>query len=160
MPESLTRRTVLGAPLGAAVLFGLPTRLSATEAAPATVWPSFPSEAPERARETVLYAHSDADRVRALVEASPALANAAIDWDFGDWETAIGAASHMGRRDIAEILLDHGARPDLFTHAMLGAVVRSAIEAMPGIQRTTGPHGFTLLSHAEKGGEAAKPVVE
>jgi hypothetical protein len=34
------------------------------------------------------------------------LARAAWDWGFGDWETALGAASHMGSRPI---------RPDQFT---------------------------------------------
>jgi hypothetical protein len=68
----------------------------------------------------------------------------------------------MGRRDIAEILLEHGARPDLFTAAMLGDLpaVRSAIEAFPGLQRTRGPHGLTLLAHARAGGEASRSVVQ
>ncbi len=161
MPTELSRRTVLAAPLGAVALLGLPARLLGN-AKETPGWPSFPSQDPARVRETVLYAHSDSDKVRRLVSASPALANAAIDWGFGDWESAIGAASHMGRRDIAEILLDHGARPDLFTHAMLGnlAAVRAAVEARPGIQRTTGPHGITLLAHAKAGGEFAEPVLE
>jgi hypothetical protein len=51
----------------------------------------------------------------------------------------------------------HGARPDIFTFAMLDRVdaVRALCEAMPGIQRTRGPHGITLLRHA-KNGEAAR----
>lgn len=158
---SLTRRHLLGAPLGAAALLALPPQLAGSSVKPPG-WPGFPSQDPERVRETVLYAHSKLDRVKALVEASPALANSAIDWGFGDWETAIGAASHMGRRDMAELLLAHGARPDIFTHAMLGnlGAVRSAIEGMRGVQRHVGPHGITLLSHAKAGGEAAKPVAD
>ena len=31
---------------------------------------------------------------------------------------------------------------------------------MPGIQRTPGPHGITLLQHARQGGKPAEPVVE
>lgn len=160
MPK-LSRRTVLGAPLGAAALLGLPSRLRGSTKQN-LLWPSFPSQNPQRVRETVLYSHTEIDRVKQLVEARPALANAAIDWGFGDWETAIGAASHMGRRDIAEVLLAHGARPDIFTWTMLGnlSAVKAAIEARPGIQRTTGPHGITLLAHAEFGGEAARPVLE
>ena len=55
-----------------------------------------------------------------------------------------------------------GARPDVFTFAMFGqlGVVKAYIEANPGIQRTLGPHGITLLSHARHGGDRALPVVE
>lgn len=75
---------------------------------------------------------------------------------------ALGAASHVGRRDIAELLIEHGARPNLFTSTMLGHLeaVQAYIKAMPNIQRTAGPHGITLLQHARNGGDAAKPVLE
>src|SRR5437868_508206 len=55
-------------------------------------------------------AHGDLEAVRAALEAEPGLVNAAWDWGGGDWETPLGAASHMLRRDIAELLLAHGAR--------------------------------------------------
>ena len=44
---------------------------------------------------------------------------------------------------------------------MLGQleVVKAFVTAAPGIQRTKGPHGITLLSHARAGGAAAAPVV-
>lgn len=154
MSPQLTRRTILGStlPIGAAALLGLPARAAG---APDLASPhqAFPRQDPQRVYDTVLYAHTDAERVRKLVEASPALANATMDWGFGDWESAIGSASHMGRRDIAEILLDNGARPDLFTHAMLGnlGAVRAIVEAMPGVQRIPGPHGITILAHAKAG---------
>ncbi|MCA9295066.1 MAG: hypothetical protein KC983_01090, partial [Phycisphaerales bacterium] len=81
---------------------------------------------------------------------------------FGDWESALGAASHMGRRDIAEFLIAHGARPDIFTHAMLGNldVVRAIVEAQPDAHRGHGPHGITLMRHARAGRERAASVVE
>ena len=44
--------------------------------------------------------------------------NASWDWGGGDWETGLGAAAHMGRRDIAELLLGRGARLDLFAAAI------------------------------------------
>ena len=121
----------------------------------------FPSHDPDVVREVVAVSHARIGRVRELVEASPALAKAAWDWGFGDWESALGAASHMGRRDIAELLMDHGARPNLFTSTMLGhlPVVEAYVEAMPGIQRMLGPHGITLLSHARNGGKPARKVV-
>ncbi len=124
--------------------------------------PHLLSQDPKRVKETVGVSHGNLPRVRELVEASPALAKAAWDWGFGDWETALGAASHTGNREIAELLIAHGARPDIFTFAMFGqlGVVKACVEANPGIQRTHGPHGITLLSHAHKGGDRALPVVE
>ncbi len=95
--------------------------------------------------------HGNIDRVRELVTKRPELAGAAWDWGFGDWETALGAASHVGRRDIAELLMSHGARPDIFTFAMLGAYksLQEIVETVPGIQSKPGPHGITLLQHAK-----------
>src|SRR5438552_6269780 len=98
-------------------------------------------------------AHGDLEAVRAALVAEPCLANAAWDWGGGDWETGLGAAAHMGRRDIAELLLAHGARLDVFAAAMLGRVeiVRAILEAYPEMREARGPHGIPLLAHAEKG---------
>jgi hypothetical protein len=106
-------------------------------------------------------AHRDAAEVRRMVERQPALARAAWDWGFGDWETALGAAAHTGQREIAELVLAHGAHPTIFSAAMLGQldVVRAMVAAAPGIQRTLGPHALTLMFHARKGGKDAEPVV-
>jgi hypothetical protein len=95
--------------------------------------------------------HGNFDKVKQLVNARPELAGASWDWGFGDWETALGAASHVGRRDIAEFLIANGARPDIFTYTMMGMLksVQEIIETVPGIQSHTGPHGITLLQHAK-----------
>jgi len=95
--------------------------------------------------------HGNFDKVKELVTARPELAGASWDWGFGDWETALGAASHVGRRDIAEFLMSHGARPDIFTYTMMGMLksVQEIIETVPGIQTHAGPHGITLLQHAK-----------
>jgi hypothetical protein len=116
----------------------------------------------ELVAEFVLKAHGDLGVVKQLVEQEPAIANAAWDWGGGDWETALGAASHVGRGDIAEYLLEHGARMDIFAAAMLGEVeiVRSMLEAQPRLRDARGPHGIPLLAHAEAGGEHARDVVE
>jgi hypothetical protein len=68
----------------------------------------------------------------------------------------------MGRRDIAEFLLERGARLDVFAAAMLGKleVVRAAVAAYPGIVHVPGPHKIPLLTHAEKGGAAAAAVLD
>src|SRR5215831_6208824 len=94
--------------------------------------------------EFVAKSHADLDRVKALLQSEPALVNAAWDWGGGDWETGLGAASHMGRRDIALYLLEHGARMDLFAAAMLGEleIVKAALHKYPEALKTPGPHGI------------------
>lgn len=128
---------------------------------PSPVGPGWPSQAPELTREMVGVAHGNVARVRELLARWPTLSNATWDWGFGDWESALGAASHVGNREIAELLIATGARPTLFSAAMLGQldVVRAQITASPGVQAITGPHGFTLLHHARAGGEPAVPVL-
>jgi hypothetical protein len=116
----------------------------------------------ELVAEFVLKAHGDLGYVKAAVEREPAIVNAAWDWGGGDWETGLGAAAHVGRRDIAEFLLEAGARMDVFAAAMLGevAVVRAMLEAQPGLRDARGPHGSPLRAHAEVGGEHAQDVLE
>jgi ankyrin repeat protein len=110
----------------------------------------------------VALAHGDIESVRFALERNATLANATVDWAGGDWETALGAAAHMGRRDIAELLLEHGARIDLFAAAMLGEVeiVGAILAAHPEMRDAKGPHGIPLRAHAEAGGEQARGVLE
>lgn len=77
--------------------------------------------------------HTDLERVQNLLEKEPKLVNSCWDWGGGDFETGLGGASHMGRRDIAELLLGKGARIDIFCAAMLGRIeiVRAAVEIDP-----------------------------
>jgi hypothetical protein len=144
----------------AAALVGLVQPAAAGVARPEPK-PWWPQQDPAVVQETVGAAHGNLPRLRELVERQPALVNATIDWGFGDWEDALGGASHTGRRDIAEFLLARGARPSIFSAAMLGQldVVRGLVAAQPGIQRTRGPHGIPLLAHARAGGPPAVAVV-
>jgi len=123
---------------------------------------TFPTQAPELVREMVMVAHFDMKRVKELVEAQPSLAKASWDWGFGDWETALGAASHMGNRAIAEYLIAKGAAPTVFSSAMLGQldIVKGMIAAQPGLQRMRGPHSISLLMHAKAGKDGARAVLE
>lgn len=158
---SINRRGFLsgvGVLAGGAVTVPIHAVQPATEGVPD--W--LPGQDPAVVKETVGVSHGDVKRVRELVERQPALANAAFDWGFGDWETALGAASHMGRRDIAELLITNGAHPSIFSAAMLGQldVVKAFVGASPGIQRTLGPHGINLLAHARMGGPGAAEVMK
>ena len=121
----------------------------------------YPAIIEEITSEVVGVSHFNLDRLKELVNKRPELARATCDWGFGDWETAIGAASHVGRKDIVQYLLSKGARPDIFTFAMLGAyeTVKSMIEFMPGLQKTLGPHGISLLQHVKNGNSKSKKSI-
>lgn len=111
-------------------------------------------------KDFVSNAHGNLDRVKELLEEQPGLLNAAWDWGNGDWETALGAAAHMGRKDIALYLLDKGARIDVFAAAMLGKldIVRAIVGDDPNVARSLGPHTIPLIAHAKAGGEDAAEV--
>jgi hypothetical protein len=113
-------------------------------------------------QEFVSKAHADLDGVQELITREPALINSSWDWGGGDFETGLGAAAHMGRRDIATYLLEHGARLDLFAAAMLGNldIVRATVETYPDVIDTPGPHGIPLIAHAQAGGREAVQVNE
>ncbi len=120
--------------------------------------PALPSEL---VQEFVTVGHYDLSRVQAILAETPQIVNAAWDWGGGDWETALGGAAHMGRRDIAEYLLAHNARIDLFAAAMLGKleIVQAVLTAFPEVKDIPGPHGIPLIAHAEKGGAPALAVL-
>jgi hypothetical protein len=113
-------------------------------------------------QDFVVYAHSDLPMTRKLLEKEPALLNAAMDWGAGDWETGLGGASHMGRRDIAGFLLEKGARIDLFCAAMMGSLdaVKACLTLQPNLIDARGPHGFSLHFHAQVGGDEAAKVLD
>lgn len=120
----------------------------------------FPRQNPKLVEEAVGASHGKFDRVKELVTAYPELAKCSWDGGFGDWEAPIDAASHVGNRDIALFLLDYGARPTIFTYAMLGHVdvVKAMLTAQPALRKTLGPHGFNLFHHAKVGGDASAAV--
>ena len=128
--------------------------------------PDFPEHHPPfdraRVKRFVIACHVNLAAVKAMLAEEPKLINGTIDWGNGDFETALGGASHMGRRDIAEYLLERNARLDIFAATMLGEldIVKAAVAAYPNIVQVPGPHGIPLIVHAEKGGPAAQDVLE
>lgn len=155
-----------GSVAGTALLCGITGGALAEPAVPSapgsTPRPNFPHQDPALVAEVVAKSHFDENGVRELVTAHPPLVNAWWDWGFGDWESPLGAASHTGRRAIAEFLIERGARIDIFAAAMLGytEIVRAFVAARPGVQRTLGPHCIPLLAHAKVGGEKAKDTFD
>ena len=121
-----------------------------------------PAIDPAKVEAFVANSHGDIDAVRALLAEEPGLVNAAWDWGGGDWETGLGAAAHMGRRQIALLLLEHGARLDVFAAAMLGqfGIVSAILAEFPAMRDATGPHGIPLVEHARAGGDDARAVLE
>lgn len=166
--SSLTRRTLLLSSwpvlLAPSAAFAGPTQQQGGSApsSPGAIGASFPTQDQELVKEMVTVAHGQVARVKELVGRHQTLAKATYDWGFGDWESALGAASHVGNREIAEFLLANGARPSIFSAAMLGQldVVKAFATASPGAQRIKGPHSITLLRHAMAGGAQARPVLD
>src|SRR5215217_7553327 len=92
-------------------------------------------------KEFVVKCHGDLNRAKELLAQQPGLLNACWDWGGGDLETRLEAAGHMGRSDIAQFLLDNGARMNIFCAAMLGKIeiVKSTLTAFPHLKTSKGP---------------------
>ena len=113
-------------------------------------------------QDFVIFAHSELDSAKTLLDKHPEVLNASMNWGAGDWETGLGGASHMGRRDIVEFLLERGARIDIFCAAMMGRLdaVRDFLALQPNLIDAKGPHGFTLHFHAQVGGKDSENVLD
>lgn len=113
-------------------------------------------------REFVAAGHSNMARVQELLQEYPSLINAAHDWKQGDFETCLGAATHVGHKALAHYLIEQGAQTNIFTATMFGKieVVRPLLEAFPETLHAKGPHRLGLLHHAIVGGEDAREVKE
>ncbi|HSQ57223.1 MAG TPA: ankyrin repeat domain-containing protein [Gemmata sp.] len=111
-------------------------------------------------QDFVIYAHMDLPMVKKLLAKEPMLINAFMDWGAGDWESGLGGASHMGRHDIVEYLLEKGARIDIFCAAMMGQLdaVRAFLTLQPKLIDSRGPHGFTLHFHAQLAKDGGKTL--
>jgi hypothetical protein len=114
----------------------------------------------ETVKEFVGVCHSKIDRVKEMLEENHLLLHSSYDWGGGDFESGIEACGHVGNKEIASYLLSKGARYNVYLASMLDHVeiVRQVIDFNPGLLNSKGPHGYTMLHHAQKGG--ATRVVE
>jgi hypothetical protein len=113
-------------------------------------------------KDFVVAGHGNLDKVKQMLAETPSLLYATYDWGKGDFETALEGAGHVGNKQIANWLIEQGARTNLFVLTMLGKtdIVKPFLEAYPVYINAKGPHGFTLLHHAQKGGEPAKDLLQ
>ena len=117
MKTGLSRRGLIGL-VPSALLVPSAALGSRTQAG--SVHPLYPSHHPDAVKEIVSMSHGNLERVREMLKVTPALAKSAWDWGFGDWETPLAAAAHTGQAEIARLLMENGAQPDVFAFAMFG----------------------------------------
>ena len=116
----------------------------------------------DKVKEFVIAGHNSLDKVKTLLIEFPTLLYATWDWGSGDFETALEGAGHMGNKEIANHLIGLGARTNLFVLTMLGKtqIVKPYLETFPQYLNARGPHGLTLLHHAQKGGDDANDLLD
>lgn len=146
------QRTLVG---GAAMVLPFFTRGQQTQERP-------PAIASDIVKEFVGVSHGKFDRCKEMLENDPQLLHVSYDWGGGDFESGIEAAGHVGNTEIAHYLLGKGARYNIYLACMLGHLetVKNVLSFNPGLLNSKGPHGFTMLHHANKGAEASKAVVD
>lgn len=117
---------------------------------------------PEIVKEFVTVAHGNFQRAQEMLENERLLLHVSTDWGGGDYESAIEACGHTGNKEIATYLLGKGARYNIYLACMLGHLetVKNVVTFNPGLLNSKGPHGFTMLHHAKKGGESSRAVEE
>ncbi len=114
----------------------------------------------ETVKEFVIAGHGKLDVVTQMLEEYPNMLYCRYDWGNGDFEEAIEGAGHVSNKQIAQYLIEKGARPNIYVLTMLGetAIVKSIIEKYPSLLNGRGPHGLSLLHHAKAGGESSKDL--
>jgi len=107
----------------------------------------------EIVKEFVGVCHSKIDRTKEMLENDHLLLHVSSDGGGGDYESGIEAAGHVGNKEIAAYLLSKGARYNIYLASMLGhlEVVKQVLTFNPSLLNSKGPHGYTMLHHAQKG---------
>lgn len=106
----------------------------------------------EYIRSFVIPCHGDLAQVKTMLAQDPRLLEAMYE----EWgETALGAASHVGHRPIAEYLLAQGATLTIYAAAMLGRQddVAAFLADDPALINSGGAHNISLLFHAALSGD-------
>ncbi|MBC7869867.1 MAG: ankyrin repeat domain-containing protein [Chitinophagaceae bacterium] len=118
----------------------------------------------ELIRAFVIAAHGNLSNVQEMLAENPDLLRVEYEWQPGDLEDGIGAAAHVGNREIAEFFLEQGVSLNICVAAMLGRQedVKSFLEKDPALANAKGAHGISLMFHAAMSGsvEIAKLLKE
>ena len=106
----------------------------------------------EKVKDFVIAGHNDLEKLKSLLQEFPTLIYATWDWGGGDFETAIEGAGHMGNKEIANYLIEIGARTNLFVLTMLGKtqIVKSFIKFCRSVEvcsRYFKPANCTFVVH-------------
>jgi uncharacterized protein len=110
---------------------------------------------PETIKAFVIAGHGNLEKVKSMLEAEPDLLQQKHEWTDNDFESALGAASHVGNAEIALYLLEQGATLEISTAAMLGdlAAIKRFLVTDSGLIQTHGAHGISLLTHGVISGD-------
>ena len=115
---------------------------------------NLPELTQEYIQKFVMPAHGNLAVVQEMLANDPRL----LDAMYEPWgETALGAASHVGNRPIAEYLLEQGAKLTIYTAAMLGNQddVAAFLVNDPDLINSGGAHNIPLMFHAALSGDLA-----
>lgn len=154
--------TKLALPAAAGLAFTGIAPLAFAQTQPQTPAQATPPPLPAQlVKDFVIAGHGKLDVVKTMLAEHPTLLNACWDWKNGDFETALEGAGHIGYKEGARWLIEQGARANIFVLVMLGhlEVVKGLLTLYPALKNSKGPHGFTLVHHAKKGGDEAAPVL-
>lgn len=112
---------------------------------------------PELIREFVIAAHGDLAKVQAMLTEDPDLLTVRHQWGPEDFEDGIGAAAHVGNREIAEFFLAQGVPSTICVAGMLGreAEVAQFLAEDSSLANARGAHGIPLLFHVAMSGNTA-----
>jgi len=107
----------------------------------------------EQIDQFVAACHGNFEAVQQQLAEQPELLNTRSSLD----ESPLGAAAHVGNRQIAEYLIEQGADVDLPAAAMLGDLeaLGNFVDHDADAAKGAGAHGIPVLFHAVAGGSVA-----
>ena len=157
----MNRKSFLQQTIAAGSIMAAPFILS-SQTTPSVNQPKADLLPAEKVKDFVGAAHNNLSKVKQLLTEFPTLLYCTWDWGGGDFETGLEGAGHVGNKEIANYLIEQGARTNLFVLTMLGKtkIVKAYLETYPQYLYARGAHGFTLLHHANRGGDEAKELVD
>lgn len=110
---------------------------------------------PDIIKDFVIASHFNFQKVQDDLAQYPDLLYAQHQWGEDDFEDGLGAASHVGNREIAQFFIAQGVEPTICTLAMLGdrAGVQAFLSIDPKTANARGAHGITVMFHAALSGD-------